>query len=724
MTTPPSLSPAQLLGIIVLAVILDVMVMVIANGYFQKHGVGPGMTERLCHLKEKIFLWSPRFKGHPKVSSFRPLFDRVKERTPGKRFLGVDLPVLVLSVCLIGYGIWDYSAKEYVGWEWAWVCLIGGIVLFTLVLPRRNKEADASKPGSERPFEFKRWQIFCLISSPILAIIASAAAGFGAKMVAPVVAIVAWLAGIACALAGGWQFKPRQPHKVDYAAIFMGVLLIGIAFVIRGVSLADIPINLSGDEAESGLTAIRFLDGELNNPFVAGWFLFPSLYSAIQAPFIAIFGRTTEALRWSSVMIGALTVGAVYWVAQAMYGKRTALFASIFLSAYYFHNHFSRLGLNNAWDIFWYVVALGALWYAWEKQSRPYFLLAGFALGVAQYFYVSSRVMPALMLVWLVIVGLSDRRRLRNNWIGIVLMGLVAFVIVFPMGVYYLSHLDEFLGPITRVSSLADGPQGMAAQTFDPTWKLLLAKIVRSFLGYVHLPLGSIYTLHLPLLRFPSAILFCLGVSALFTRLRDSRTQLFLLWLVTFGLIGGFSEGTPAAQRLVAVVPAVAILVGYGLSELVRCFNATQFGTNFRRLGEVLALVAMLCIGAEELRYYFLDYTPNGWFDGYNSMIAQRMCDLLETKGDDWEVVFIGNTYMGYHTIQSVAYLAPQIIGTTVIEEENIQDVYTPSRQNQLFVFTPAREDDIDDIRQIYPGGDLFEEYYQAQLLFLWYEAR
>ncbi|MFZ6026417.1 MAG: hypothetical protein ACOYYS_01765 [Chloroflexota bacterium] len=133
-----------------------------------------------------------------------------------------------------------------------------------------------------------------------------------------------------------------------------------------------------------------------------------------------------------------------------------------------------------------------------------------------------------------------------------------------------------------------------------PGWKLLAGQIRRSFLGYVHLPLGSIYTLHQPLLRFPASIFFCLGVSALVARLRDTRTLLLILWLSAFGLIGGLSEGSPAGQRMVAVIPAAAILFGHGLSEAVRCFEAAKLGNRFRRFGVVLALVIVLLIGVME----------------------------------------------------------------------------------------------------------------------------
>ncbi len=89
-----------------------------------------------------------------------------------------------------------------------------------------------------------------------------------------------------------------------------------------------------------------------------------------------------------------------------MFGKRTAWFTAVFLSAFHFHIHFSRIGLNNIWDGFWYVVTIGALWYGWEKDRRNAYILAGLSLGISQYFYSSSRTILALILAWVILAAI------------------------------------------------------------------------------------------------------------------------------------------------------------------------------------------------------------------------------------------------------------------------------------------------------------------------------
>jgi len=231
-------------------------------------------------------------------------------------------------------------------------------------------------------------QFLSLKFSFIFGILACVAAGYFYQMRNPAGAIICWLLSIALVLYGGWK-KPETTKLISKTTwISMATILAG-SFALRAFKTATIPIVLSGDEASSGLFSLKFLTGEVNNLFITGWFSFPSLYNFLQSLSLRIFGQTTQALRLFAAFGGALTVLLVYLVGKVMYGTLAGWAGAIFLTGMHFHNHFSRIGLNNIWDGFFFILVLGSAWVGWKHKSRLAWLLAGVGIGLAQYFYAT-----------------------------------------------------------------------------------------------------------------------------------------------------------------------------------------------------------------------------------------------------------------------------------------------------------------------------------------------
>ena len=90
-------------------------------------------------------------------------------------------------------------------------------------------------------------------------------------------------------------------------------------------------------------------------------------------------------------------------------------------------------------------------------------------------------------------------------------------------------------------------------------------------------------------------------------------------------------------------------------------------------------------------------------------MVAQHLADFLQDKPASTQVVFFGQPRMGYNSIPSASYLAPQI---TAIDAAswNAPDHAIPDGENQVFVFLPGNASQIRLVRADYPGGVLQSE--------------
>ncbi|MGH2521676.1 MAG: glycosyltransferase family 39 protein [Anaerolineales bacterium] len=561
----------------------------------------------------------------------------------------------------------------------------------------------------------------CLGISPLLSLLAALAAGDGVLMISFPLSMMAWGLAIGLVLIGtrsDEQFRLRLPPGVA----LWTVGLIVVAFLIRGIGTARAPTVLTGDEGSTGLSALNFITGQANNLFSIGWRGFPALYFFIQSLSIRLFGQTSEALRLPSALVGAVTVGGLYLMGRAMFGHRAALLGAIFLAAFHYHLHFSRIGLNNIWDGLAYVITLGLLWRGWQTGARAYFVWAGLALGLAQYFYPSSRMLLALVPAWVLIAGVLDRARLKQVFVSLWLMAFTTMVVVLPLAWYFSRHWNDFMGPMRAVSILGPWLQNEMRLTGQPAWQILLRQISLGFQGFTATPLKAWYRPGTPMLRPFTAGFFLIGISLLLVRPRDARMLLLGLWLSALAVVVGLSESTPAAQRYVAAAPACALVVGYGLGELAR-----RLGNSWPRQAQwfgLLAFAFMVGLAADDLRFYYLQYTPHSDFGDFNTTVANRLAQHLQDKSEEWQVLFFGAPRMGYRSISSLQYLAPHIQGLDINQPWGAADNPQPTSQHLIFVFLPGHEADLAAVHAAYPGGRLLQENWQVDgsVLYFLYE--
>jgi 4-amino-4-deoxy-L-arabinose transferase-like glycosyltransferase len=84
-----------------------------------------------------------------------------------------------------------------------------------------------------------------------------------------------------------------------------------------------------------------------------------------------------------NVLIGTATVAATWWIGRAWYGARAAAIAALLLALNQFHILVSRVTLTDAAFAFWFVLALGAIVLAVDRQDFRIAVLAGVLTGLA-----------------------------------------------------------------------------------------------------------------------------------------------------------------------------------------------------------------------------------------------------------------------------------------------------------------------------------------------------
>ena len=72
------------------------------------------------------------------------------------------------------------------------------------------------------------------------------------------------------------------------------------------------------------------------------------------------------------------------------------------------------------------------------NDRRNAYLLAGLSLGISQYFYPSSHTILILILLWIILVAIFDRPRLKRAWVNLVLMLFVGLIVTLPLIWHYI----------------------------------------------------------------------------------------------------------------------------------------------------------------------------------------------------------------------------------------------------------------------------------------------
>ncbi|WKZ38025.1 MAG: glycosyltransferase family 39 protein [Anaerolineales bacterium] len=604
------------------------------------------------------------------------------------------------------------------------VLLFCGLVFYLLgILTARDEKISAQiEHMLKRPgiwLNLEPWQVVAIFLSIFYSILAHFAAGDGEKMISPIGTWAAWLISIGLYMLGCW--KPNDLNLRSKWKPFLFAL--GFAFLalpFRAIATNYIPILLNGDEASAGLHGIRFIEGESNNPFSAGWYSFPGLYFLVPSASISLFGNTTAALRIPSAIAGALTVGGIYLTGHAMFGKRTGLIAALALTGFHFHMHFSRIGLNNIWDGLFFVITVGAAWYAWERESRNAFLLAGLGLGLSQYFYPSSRALLIVVFGGLISTAIFNLPKLKRSLANMILMTLGMIVVFLPLAWYYIIYPEQYLAPLSRVSILGSWLENEVAITGLPAWRILLKQIGLGVLAFTHLPLQHWYRPETSFLRPLYAGFFLLGSVHLMTRPKDSRSIFLLLWLAVYVLLGGLSESTPAAQRYVAAAPVCILILARGLDKIGDLVERL-----WQRSARVLTIVLIgiaVFLSADDINFYFNTYTPKTVIDfgGGASVIAQHLANDLKDKPRGTQAFFFTTDIMGYYSIPSISYLAPQVQGFDVHQPWGSAENPVPESDHLVFIFLPEVTSYLPDVETAYPNGVLHERKDVDQKILYW----
>jgi hypothetical protein len=168
----------------------------------------------------------------------------------------------------------------------------------------------------------------------------------------------------------------------------------------------------------------------------------------------------------------------------------------------------------------------------------------------------------------------------------------------------------------------------------------------------------------------------------------------------------------------VSALPAVALVTAYGLNEIR--LRLEKLWPRHAWIANTLVLVIVVGIMVNDVWFYFKKYTPDSAVYDINTTVAQHLANYLDNKKGSWEVLFFGFPRMGYRSISSLPFLVPNIMGLDVTAPWGQGGNPLPNGKNEVFVFLPEHNEDIQAVMTQYPGGKLVAEYFTGDEVLYW----
>jgi 4-amino-4-deoxy-L-arabinose transferase-like glycosyltransferase len=521
----------------------------------------------------------------------------------------------------------------------------------------------------------------------------------------------------------GWRFpvlrkmiSDVKSHRIEIG--LLSLILLG-AFTSRIILISSHPYAFANDEGLIALDAIRLQTNEMGSIFAVSSAAMPMLNFLPTLISVDIFGRTVAAVRLASVLEGVLTVLFVYLAAKEAFGKRVALIAAAVLAFLPVHMHFSRTGFNTILFSFYASLLVWLVLRAIRTGRISSYLLAGLAGACAFFTHMGAWIAIAFTVGILGYFVFFRKDYLRQSWIHLLVFFFAMGIVIAPQTVFFVKNPHLFAARLNAVGVFQSGwLSTQIATTGKSAVYLLGSQFLKSTLAFISLntPYGF-YNTPNPYFMPLAAIFLVLGMGSTILRLRKPSDLFLFAWFWSVIILGGMlTTDAPATHRLVAALPAAAILVGIGLDQTALTLARIKFIP--RRIGSLLIGLAVLVIAVYGVKFYFVDYRQYNWYGDHSNEVEFESTRIMQQLGKDYQLVLLGEPELAAN-FPNYVFLLNGYTRKDLAPGSAFPVSEAPEKT--LFVTIPSRKEELEAIAQSLPGGswlDLQRRWASNEALF------
>lgn len=384
--------------------------------------------------------------------------------------------------------------------------------------------------------------------------------------------------------------KFKNQRKLN---LFLLLLIVTAAFVVRFYNIENVPSGVYPDEAVNGLDAARAFSENNYQWFYTDNNGREGLFINLIAFFFGIFGISVLGLKMPSIIFGTLSVLGTYLLTKELFrSQRAGLLAAFFVAFSFWSINFSRIAfraimLPTILSFSFYYLFCGIrtnkVIHHLKNNSKKfyqnsvfksyiYFALAGFIFGIGLHTYIAFRIAPAILALSFLALWATKKHFWKDYWIHSLIFLFFMLVSMSPLLLDFYKNPQYLSSRSASISVLSpEVNQGHPISTIGKSLFLSLVKynfwgdqnwrhnyppypILNPILGFTFLA-GLLYSIikwfHLLFLRFRHKI-------------RDRKLYVYTFILAWFFamLAPEFmtSEGLPHALRSIGNLPVTFVI--------------------------------------------------------------------------------------------------------------------------------------------------------------------
>jgi 4-amino-4-deoxy-L-arabinose transferase-like glycosyltransferase len=458
-------------------------------------------------------------------------------------------------------------------------------------------------------------------------------------------ALIGWASAWGCALVALaiWELTSGRPvfgrptieqptwSRTEIVGL---VTILFAATLLRVIAIEDYPVVLHNDEMSCMIAARPFLGG--NPPiFGVGWFSCPNLGFFLTSLFLRVLGQTLFALRFSSAVLGVVSLLAAYLIVRRFFGIRPAMLLLVMTSPFHWHLHFSRAGFHYMQAASMTAVAIWLFTLAVDRRSPVIFAAAGVVTGIACQTYYAAWLTPFILVAWALSRGVSDRTLLRTAVKGLAMTLLFVVITMAPLLAYYTGDNYAATSRSKDVYLLSEHNQRHVAHAYGSNEPVRVLAI-----NAVHLAGLFIGTTYDTCLQYgfrhqfidPFLLVFFLcGLVYAATLYREPGGQLLWIWfLFTLAAGGLLTVDAPFSPRLIGIVPIVLLFASLFIDRIL---DLDWIRNRRWSSAGATAVVALVIAGSTwwNLNATFIRYPQEYWYH-QRDFIVRLALDLEHVR--------------------------------------------------------------------------------------------
>lgn len=390
-------------------------------------------------------------------------------------------------------------------------------------------------------------------------------------------------------------------HKIKkHKELLLILFLLIISIFPRIFFLTHIPPGLHGDEAWTGIDAIRIQNEGIIEPYVGSALGQPIGPAYLTAIIFDLFGPSQWSIRFSMAIFGIITIPLFYIFLRQFFGTYASFWTTFCLSLSLYHLHYSRIGFMLISAPVFQLLTLIFL-ILWIRREKSIFaIMGGIFMGLGLYTYNTFTFFP-LMIPFFLLSFLSIKK-LAKRWKGLVFF-LVSFALIsYPLLRVVIFQPDYYFSHARTVSSLSKiGEDGITFKEIHALNKNFLTRTYDFFNGY-NLDYGDGFGNSS---SFSYVVLLTIPFTICYILITKNRKHIFSIISLFICLIPLFLTIDGLYRRQIIGI----IFLYYLLAVFIQLI--IDKSEHLKVVAKIYLSVIIIFISIHSLVYYFRDFPNN-----------------------------------------------------------------------------------------------------------------